>query len=168
MIEAISQFVLKLSLFLVTAVGTHLVMSFGQTLIHYKVAHHPIGGKIFRNHINLHHTHYSDAHLVSRKCSDSLNLWEFGKCRKAELAPFSPLATMLECSRGRGLLSMKRPGSPALHLAICTKVKRRMVVRILQPRLLMQRMSPASVHKNEIGRLVATFRVPQDSRLRQG
>ena len=41
-------------------------MSFGQTLIHYKVAHHPMGGKIFRDHINFHHTHYSDAHLVSR------------------------------------------------------------------------------------------------------
>jgi hypothetical protein len=29
-----------------------------------------------------------------------------------------------------------------------TEVRRRLVVRILQPRLLMQRMSPASVHKN--------------------
>jgi hypothetical protein len=25
-----------------------------------------MGGKIFRNHINFHHTHYSGAHLVSR------------------------------------------------------------------------------------------------------
>jgi sterol desaturase/sphingolipid hydroxylase (fatty acid hydroxylase superfamily) len=33
---------------------------------HVKVAHHPVGGKIFRNHINFHHTHYSGAHLVSR------------------------------------------------------------------------------------------------------
>ena len=57
---------LKLSLFLMTAVATHLVMSFGQTLLHYKVAHHPIGGKLFRNHINFHHTHYADDHLVSR------------------------------------------------------------------------------------------------------
>jgi hypothetical protein len=65
MIEAISPFVLKPSLFLVTAVGTHLMMSFGQTLIHYKVAHHPIGGKIYHNHLNFHHTHYSDDHLVS-------------------------------------------------------------------------------------------------------
>jgi hypothetical protein len=32
---------LKLSLFLMTAVATHLVMSFGQTFMHYKVAHHP-------------------------------------------------------------------------------------------------------------------------------
>src|SRR5262252_5278048 len=62
-----SPFILKLSVFLMTAVATHLVMSLGQTLIHYKVAHHPMGGKIFRNHINFHHTHYSDAHLVSRR-----------------------------------------------------------------------------------------------------
>jgi hypothetical protein len=65
MIETVSPLVLKLSLFLVTAVGTHLTMSFGQTLIHYTVAHHARGGKIFRNHINFHHTHYSDDHLVS-------------------------------------------------------------------------------------------------------
>jgi hypothetical protein len=66
MLQTVSPLILKFSLFLVTAAATHLVMSFGQTLIHYKVAHHPIGGKIFRNHINFHHTHYSDAHLVSR------------------------------------------------------------------------------------------------------
>src|SRR5712691_9937514 len=66
MLQTVSPLILKLSLFLMTAVVTHFVMSFGQTLIHYKVAHHPIGGKIFRNHINFHHTHYSDAHLVSR------------------------------------------------------------------------------------------------------
>ena len=65
MIEAISPFILNLSLFLVTAAGTHLMMSFGQTLIHYKVAHHPIGGKIYRCHLDFHHTHYSDNHLVS-------------------------------------------------------------------------------------------------------
>jgi hypothetical protein len=41
------------------------MMSFGQTLIHYKVAHHPMGGKIFRNHVNFHHAHYSNDHLVS-------------------------------------------------------------------------------------------------------
>jgi hypothetical protein len=62
----VSQLILKLSLFLVTAVATHLVMSFGQTLLHYKVAHNPIGGKLFRNHINFHHTHYAEDHLVSR------------------------------------------------------------------------------------------------------
>ena len=66
MLQTVSPLILKLSLFLMTAVVTHLVMSFGQTLIHYMVAHHRMGGKIFRNHINFHHTHYSDAHLVSR------------------------------------------------------------------------------------------------------
>ena len=66
MLQTVSPLILKLSLFLVTAVATHLVMSFGQTFLHYKVAHHPIGGKLFRNHINFHHTHYADDHLVSR------------------------------------------------------------------------------------------------------
>ena len=55
MLQTVSPLILKLTLFLMTAVATHLVMSFGQTLIHYKVAHHPMGGKIFRNHINFHH-----------------------------------------------------------------------------------------------------------------
>ena len=44
----------------------HLVMSFAQTLMHYKLGHHPIGGKFFRNHINFHHTYYSQDHLVSQ------------------------------------------------------------------------------------------------------
>ena len=52
MLQTVPPLLLQLSLFLVTAVATHLVMSFGQTLIHYKVAHHPMSGKIFRNHIN--------------------------------------------------------------------------------------------------------------------
>ena len=64
MLHTVFPLVLTLSLFALTAAATHLVMSFGQTLIHYKVAHHPMGGKIFRNHINFHHTQYSDAHLV--------------------------------------------------------------------------------------------------------
>jgi sterol desaturase/sphingolipid hydroxylase (fatty acid hydroxylase superfamily) len=53
-------------LFVITAVATHLVMSFSQTLMHYKLGHHPIGGKFFRNHINFHHAYYSKDHLVSR------------------------------------------------------------------------------------------------------
>jgi hypothetical protein len=44
MLQTVSPFILNLSLFLMTAVATHLVMSFGQTLMHYKVAHHPMGG----------------------------------------------------------------------------------------------------------------------------
>ena len=66
MLHTVFPLALTLSLFALTAAATHLVMSFGQTLIHYKVAHHQMGGKIFRDHINFHHTHYSDAHLVSR------------------------------------------------------------------------------------------------------
>jgi hypothetical protein len=54
MLQTVSPLILMLSLFLVTAAATHLVMSFGQTLIHYKVAHHSMGRKIFRNHINFH------------------------------------------------------------------------------------------------------------------
>jgi hypothetical protein len=49
MLQTVSPLILKLLLFLMTAVATHMVMSFGQTLLHYKVAHHPIGGKLFRN-----------------------------------------------------------------------------------------------------------------------
>ena len=60
MLQMVSRLLPEVPLFLVTAVATHLVMSFGQTLLHYKVAHHPIGGKLFRNHINFHHTHYAD------------------------------------------------------------------------------------------------------------
>ena len=41
-------------------------MSFAQTLMHYKLGHHPMGGKLFRNHITFHHTYYSKDQLVSR------------------------------------------------------------------------------------------------------
>ena len=60
----------ELPLILTTAIGTHLVMSFGQTLMHYKLGHDPMGGKFFRNHINFHHTYYSEANLVSRTYFD--------------------------------------------------------------------------------------------------
>ena len=66
MLQTVSRLLPELPLILMTAVATHLVMSFGQTLIHYKVAHHPMGSKFFRNHINFHHAHYSKDHLVSR------------------------------------------------------------------------------------------------------
>src|SRR6266436_1471150 len=67
MLQTVSRLLQELPLFLMTAVATHLVMSFAQTLMHYKLGHHPIGGKFFRNHINFHHTYYSKDHLVSRK-----------------------------------------------------------------------------------------------------
>ena len=66
MLQTVSRLLPELPLFLMTAVATHLVMSFAQTLMHYKLGHHPMGGKFFRNHINFHHTFYSKDHLVSR------------------------------------------------------------------------------------------------------
>jgi hypothetical protein len=66
MLQTVSRLLPELPLILVTAVATHLVMSFAQTLMHYKLGHHPMGGKFFRNHINFHHAHYSKDHLVSR------------------------------------------------------------------------------------------------------
>ena len=65
MLQTVSWLLPELPLFLMTAVATHLVMSFAQTLMHYKLGHHPIGGAFFRNHINFHHTYYSKDHLVS-------------------------------------------------------------------------------------------------------
>src|SRR6266511_1322538 len=65
MLQTVSRLLPELPLFLITAVATHLVMSFAQTLMHYKLGHHPMGGKFFRNHINFHHTYYSKDHLVS-------------------------------------------------------------------------------------------------------
>src|SRR6266699_7280802 len=66
MLQMVSRRLPELPLYLVTAVATHLVMSFGQTLMHYNLGHHPIGGKFFRNHINSHHRYYSKDHLLSR------------------------------------------------------------------------------------------------------
>src|SRR5437868_2853136 len=65
MLQTTSRLLPELPLFLMTAVATHLVMSFAQTLMHYKLGHHPMGGRFFRNHINFHHTYYSKDHLVS-------------------------------------------------------------------------------------------------------
>jgi hypothetical protein len=66
LLQTVSRLLPLLSLYLVTAVTTHLVMSFAQTLMHYKLGHHPMGGKFFHNHINFHHTYYSKDHLVSQ------------------------------------------------------------------------------------------------------
>jgi sterol desaturase/sphingolipid hydroxylase (fatty acid hydroxylase superfamily) len=64
--QTIVHHLLELPLYLLVAVVTHLVISFAQTFMHYKLAHHPIGGKLFRNHVNFHHTYYSKDHLVSK------------------------------------------------------------------------------------------------------
>jgi hypothetical protein len=61
-----SRLLPELLLILLTAAATHLIMSFAQTLMHYKLGHHRMGGKFFRNHINFHHAYYSQDHLVSR------------------------------------------------------------------------------------------------------
>jgi hypothetical protein len=65
MLQMVSRLLPQVSLVLATAVATHLVMSFAQTLMHAKLGHHRIGGKFFRNHINFHHAYYSKDHLVS-------------------------------------------------------------------------------------------------------
>jgi sterol desaturase/sphingolipid hydroxylase (fatty acid hydroxylase superfamily) len=66
MLQIVSWLLPEVLLVLVTAGATHLVMSFAQTLMHSKLGHHRMGGKLFRNHINFHHTYYSKDHLVSR------------------------------------------------------------------------------------------------------
>jgi sterol desaturase/sphingolipid hydroxylase (fatty acid hydroxylase superfamily) len=66
MLQSSSWLLTQLLLFVVTALVTHLVVSLGQTLMHYKLGHHPIGGRLFHNHINFHHTFYSKDHLVSQ------------------------------------------------------------------------------------------------------
>ena len=65
MLQTASRLLPEIPLFLVTAVATHLVMSFAQTVMHYKLGHHPMGGNFFRNHIDFHHTYYSKDRLVS-------------------------------------------------------------------------------------------------------
>jgi len=52
-------------LLMLTAVCTHLVMSCGQTLLHYGLGHRRLGCALYRNHIRFHHTYYARGHLVS-------------------------------------------------------------------------------------------------------
>ena len=65
MVEWSRWFLSGLPLFVLTAIGTHLVVSSSQTLFHYGLGHHRIGGIFYRNHIRFHHTHYAKGHLVS-------------------------------------------------------------------------------------------------------
>jgi sterol desaturase/sphingolipid hydroxylase (fatty acid hydroxylase superfamily) len=55
----------ELPLFAVIAISSHLVVSGSQTLLHYSLGHHRIGGTFFRNHIRFHHTYYARDHLMS-------------------------------------------------------------------------------------------------------
>ena len=50
MFQTVSRLLPEVLLILVTAVATHLVMSFAQTLMHYKLGHHPMDGKFFRSY----------------------------------------------------------------------------------------------------------------------
>jgi sterol desaturase/sphingolipid hydroxylase (fatty acid hydroxylase superfamily) len=65
MVEWAGWFLSELPLFLLTAIATHLAVSGSQTLFHYGLGHHRIGGAFYRNHIRFHHTHYAKGHLVS-------------------------------------------------------------------------------------------------------
>ena len=56
---------LEFSLVIVTAVGTHLVISFSQTAFHRWLGHRQLGGFLFRNHVNFHHGYYARGHLAS-------------------------------------------------------------------------------------------------------
>jgi hypothetical protein len=55
----------QLPLLALIAVGTHLVVAGSQTLLHYSLGHHRLGGVFFRNRIGFHHTNYAKGHLVS-------------------------------------------------------------------------------------------------------
>jgi hypothetical protein len=56
---------IKIFLCCLTATTAHLLMSLGQTLFHRYLGHRDIGGRFFRNHLNIHHRHYSGNHVVS-------------------------------------------------------------------------------------------------------
>ena len=65
MVEWARWFLSALPLFVLAAICTHLVVSISQTLFHYGLGHHRIGGIFYRNHIRFHHTFYAKGHLVS-------------------------------------------------------------------------------------------------------
>jgi hypothetical protein len=43
--QTVSQLLPEVPLILVTAIAAHLVMSLAQTLLHYKLGHHPLLGQ---------------------------------------------------------------------------------------------------------------------------
>ena len=55
---------------MLTIVGTHLVISCSQTLLHYWLGHTPDRRPVFRNHINFHHAFYARGHLASASYQD--------------------------------------------------------------------------------------------------
>jgi sterol desaturase/sphingolipid hydroxylase (fatty acid hydroxylase superfamily) len=61
----VAQTLIEVPLFVLTIMATHLAISFGQTLMHYRLGHRRLGRFLFRNHINFHHAHYARGHLAS-------------------------------------------------------------------------------------------------------
>ena len=55
----------EVPLFVLTVICTHLVISCSQILLHYQLGHRRLGGTLFRNHMNFHHTYYARGHLAS-------------------------------------------------------------------------------------------------------
>ena len=55
----------------VTAMIAHFLMSLGQTLFHRHLGHSRLGGRFFKNHIQFHHAHYADDHIVSAHYLDN-------------------------------------------------------------------------------------------------
>ena len=56
---------LEAPLFIGTAVCTHLVISFSQTMLHRWLGHRRLGAFFYRNHINFHHAYYTRGRLAS-------------------------------------------------------------------------------------------------------
>jgi hypothetical protein len=54
-----------------TAMIAHFLMSLGQTLFHRHLGHSRLGGRFFKNHIQFHHVHYADDHVVSAHYLDN-------------------------------------------------------------------------------------------------
>ncbi len=55
MANGFDWWLIEVPLFVAVMLATHLVMSFGQTLMHYWLGHRRLGGAFFRNHIKFHH-----------------------------------------------------------------------------------------------------------------
>jgi sterol desaturase/sphingolipid hydroxylase (fatty acid hydroxylase superfamily) len=58
---------IEVPLFTLVILSTHLVVSGGQTVMHRWLGHRRIGGALFRNHINFHHTLYARGHLAAAR-----------------------------------------------------------------------------------------------------
>jgi hypothetical protein len=67
MLHTILQGLPELSLILITAVATHFFMSLAQTLMHYALGHHPIGGKFSQ-------PYRLSPHILLRRSSRLANL----------------------------------------------------------------------------------------------